>query len=332
MYYKNIRFAENNRYVFEASLANSMRLQLFSINEYERFSEQDLDTILSAMAERKYEVSLKDLDQILGKAEETLIQTVARFSKNPLLEEYFRLPYDFFNLKTLFKGWLKEEEFEKLKLYPYGVLSRERLERLYRNEEAGVLPPALQQAIKKFNEKISTRSPFEVDTLWDGFLHEFYLRQSGKLKNDFMTKFHSLKIDLKNLMNLFRLKSFDKDYKVFDRIFIPGGKLDIYTLSDLFKEDLEIIIGKLAYLDYAENLKRGLEHYRKENTLSDMERELENYVLEFLELAGNRIFGYEVIVAYYWLKKNEIDNLRLLVTAKANSISKELILSRLRIR
>jgi len=43
---------------------------------------------------------------------------------------------------------------------------------------------------------------------------------------------------------------------------------------------------------------------------------------EYLSLASNRIFGYDIIFAYFWRKKREIEKVRLLLAAKTNNMSK----------
>lgn len=331
MFYKQIQFKEDSRYIFEASLANNMRLRLLSEADFDKLLDTDIDGIFSVLAEKKYDISNKEQEVVLNKAEDSLLQTVLQFSKNETLKEYFILPRDFFNLKLLYKGWLKEEKYENLKFLKNGLLSEEQLRALYNGESTEVLHPILAGAIKQFDNEISEQSPFEIDILWDKYLHQFYLSQSNALDNDFMQKLHSLKIDLANILNLFRLKAFDKDYKVYQKVFIEGGQSSLYDFSDLYKEDMDIIVGKLSYLDYAESLKKGLEGYRKTSFLTEMEKELENYFLNYLNHAANRIFNFEVIVAYYWLKKNEINNLRLLLTAKSNAIDKNWILDRLRV-
>ncbi|HCL56798.1 MAG TPA: hypothetical protein DHW82_07300 [Spirochaetia bacterium] len=331
MFYKSIQFKEDSRYIFAASLANAMRLRICTYPEYERLLESDVETLLSFLAEKDYDTSLKDTEMILQKSEEKLLSNVIQFCKeNAELKEYFLFPYDLFNLKTLFKGFLKEEKFEKLSLYHFGTLTLEQLRKFYDGEEMGQVSPVLKEFMKRFNDEIEDRTPFDIDVLWDKYLHQFYLNQAKKLNNDFLLKIHSLKIDLTNILNLFRLKSFDKEYKVYQKVFIKGGKLDLYTLSDLYKEDMDIIHGKLVYLDYSEEMKKGIEGFKKENSLSVMEKELEDFHSEYIGQAFNRIFGYEGIIAYYWKKMAEINNLRLITTAKSNSIQKEWILSRLR--
>lgn len=331
MFYKNITFQEKNEYVFEASLANAMRLKLFSFHDYERLLDSEIEQVINLLGEKKYDISVKNSQEILFKEEHNLMKQILKLVKDQELKEYFSLPFDFFNLKYLYKGKMKEENFEGLKLSSYGVLDKEKLKKLYQGEEIGDLPPVLAQAMKNFNQDLSSKSPFESDLLWDKYLHQFYLDQSQKLKSDYLFKIHSLKIDLLNILNLFRIKSFDKEYKVYEKTFIKGGQLELYVLSDLYKEDSDVIAAKLDYLDYAEKIKKGLEGYKKTGSYSDLEKELEEYFLYYLSQGANRFFGYEGIIAYYWLKANELSNLHLLLTAKENSIQKEWILQRIRV-
>ncbi len=331
MFYKNIQFKEDSNYVFEASRVNALRLNLFSLNDYERMLDNDMDYIFSSLNEKNYDISDKNFELVTKKAEEKLLKLLMEFSKNEDFVEYFRLPYDFFNLKTMYKGWLKEEGFENLKLVSFGLLSSEKLKKFYEGEEVGVIHPALAKSLKDFENDIVEQTPFEIDVLWDKYLHRFFVFQAKKIGSDFLTKIHSLKIDILNVNNLLRFKSFDKDYKAYKHIFIEGGgQLSLYDLSDLYKEEPEIIIGKMNYLDYYEALKKGLDEFKKAENLSGLEIELEKFFASYVAQAGNKIFGFEILFAYFWLKMNEIANIRLLLTAKENNIQKDWILKRLR--
>ena len=331
MFYKKIDFKEDSRYIFEASLANNMRLHLFTLSDYERMLDMDIDGIYSLLNEKRFDISIKKIDDVINKSKRALLDVVLKFSKEEALREYFIFPFDFINLKTIYKGWLKEEKFENLKFISNGSIQIEKLNALYEGEETGVLHEVFAKSLKKFDNDIKDRTPFEVDIIWDKYLHQFYLEKSKELENDFMIKVHSLRIDLKNMLNLFRLKSFDKDYRTYERCFIPGGQLSLYSLSGLYKEEMDVIIGKLSYLDYHNEMKKGLDDFRRNENLSGLERELEKFLMKYINQAANRIFNFDVIVAYYWLKEIEINNLRLLLTAKTNSIDKNWILSKLRV-
>ena len=332
MFYKSVAFKEDASYIFEASRANSLRLKLFSSQDYERLVDNDLEFIYSSLNERSYDTGERSPELLLDKAQRTLQEQILSFAQGKeALRLYFQLPRDFFNLKVLHKGWLKEEKFENLKFLDQGTVTQEKLKKLFDGEEAGVLHPVLSAALKRFSSDIDDRTPFTVDILWDRYLHEFYLAQARLLDSDFLFKVHSLKVDLLNILNLFRLKTFDKDYKTYQKVFISGGQLSLYVLSDLYKEDMDIIAAKLSYLDYASQIKKGVDFYRKNENLSEMEKELDEFFYRFLNQGANKIFGFEVLFTYYWLKQNEINNLRLIFAAKLNDIERDWILGRLRV-
>lgn len=330
MFYKSVSFRENAPSIFEPSLCVLKSLKLFDRAGYEKMLDSDHDGLLTILSDHQYDTRLPQTDEILRKAERELLKQIVSLSKNPLLKEYYFLPYDFFNLKLIYKGLLKREAFGNLKFGLTGTVSSVQLKKIYEGGVANLCLPLIQ-SISLFNREISEQTPFEVSALWDKYLLSYLAHQSKKIGYDFFIKLHSLEIDLSNLLTLFRLKTFDKGLKTFEKLFIPGGKLLLPSLQDLFKEEADIISDKLSYLDYGAALKQGVEGLKKYGHLTEMEKSFKKYYFQFLRKASFCFFGIEGIISYYWLKRNEISNLRLILTAKQNNIQKDWVLNNLRI-
>jgi len=321
MYY-NLKFKEDLNYVFEASLVNMLMYKLLTNEEYSRLVEtENIENIYSSLGERGYNTSSKEID--FFKEESNLLSNIIKFSKNEVLTEYYRIQYDIFNLKTVYKALLKGEPFESLRLYSNGTLSSEALRLIYNDEYKSYLHPDLMEGVKYFEKNLQDNTPFDIDITWDKYLNIFFLKKSKELDNDFMTKFHQLKIEIQNIMTLFRLKMFNKDYKTLQKSLIPSEKDYSYLFLKLYKEDLDIIVSKLSFLDISSYLRRGYEEYKRKGSLTFLENQLYSLLYdEYLSLASNRIFGYDIIFAYFWRKKREIEKVRLLLAAKTNNMSK----------
>ena len=91
MFYKNITFQERNEYVFEASLANAMRLKLFSFHDYERLLDSEIEQVINLLGEKKYDISVKNSEEILFKEENNLMKQVFKLLRSRF-KEYFSLP------------------------------------------------------------------------------------------------------------------------------------------------------------------------------------------------------------------------------------------------
>ncbi|HOJ50232.1 MAG TPA: V-type ATPase subunit [Spirochaetota bacterium] len=328
MYY-NVKFSQTNDYIFEASLVNMRMYNLIGSEDYNRLLESDnIDNILSSLSDRGYNVSSRNIDFITE--ESKLLNDVIKFSKNKIFTEYYRIQYDILNLKTIYKALLKNEPFENLAFYNGGILKNDDLKMIYSDEYKRVLHPDIEAGIKFFEKNIVDNTPFDVDVTWDKYLNLFFIKKARELNNDFIIKFHNIKADINNILSLFRLKSFNKDYKVFQKTLMPSANDYSYILLKLYKEDLDIIVAKLSFLDIAPYIKKGYEEYRRRGSLTFLENSLYDFLYnEYLGFASNRIFGPEIIFSYFWRKKREIEKVRLLLSAKINNVSK-LFLEKLR--
>ena len=157
------------------------------------------------------------------------------------------------------------------------------------------------------------------------------MRELAKeLDDTFASKYVSASIDLTNLKTLLRVKKQNKDRDFLLSLVIEGGSIDKDVLVALLSDSVENIASKLAYTDYEEVLKLGVEDFAQTGSAGLLEKLVDNYIMDLMKSAKMIPFGGEPLLAYIYAKETEIKVIRIIMVGKLNNIAGEVIRERLR--
>lgn len=333
----------NANFSFESLKIKHKIHQLISKEEFSRLfdlAEEDLCKFLENRG--FYGEMTQDIDALFMNLKNTLMKEVRLSSRKIageektsshsfLLEEYFCIPYDFINLKMIYKGKKSNFTFDQLNMKNFGLLSKEQLENLYKNKSLGFFPKTLKKFITQYmNTVIEDFTALEIDQLWDIYLHEFYIEILDQLKSDFLSHLFQLHVDIKNILTFLRFKDKGKDLQKWKSLYLKGGNIHLISISKIYKENIDDIIEYFHYLPFFSELKMGLENYKETQNLSEMEKLLSEYLLRNIKCSILLLEPKELIIAYYWMKLSQINNLRILFVSQKNHMSKDWALNQMR--
>jgi len=94
--------------------------------------------------------------------------------------------------------------------------------------------------------------------------------------------------------------------------------------------NLDQLVNKYRYSDYAAVVVRGIEEYQKSGSLHVLEREIDDHLLQLVKKAKYQVMGLEPLLGFAIAKECEIKNLRLVLTGKLMQLEPEVIRERLR--
>ncbi len=338
MYFNGINFKDNSDYSFACAKIRALENKLLTRNDFIRIMDLDNEQILQYLIDHNYYVEGIDPDnvnflQVFSNEWKNVVELVTEMLENEMLNKAVRIKYDFLNLKILVKTSIQNEEdrqnIEDIKLFKVTTVPEEELKEIFFEGNFDRLPEYLRHEIKVF-EQIEKISPSMVDIILDKSMYSKLLDFAKKAQSEFLFQYFQRMIDLKNILNLFRLKSLNKEFKDYQLIVMQGGLLDISTLSKLYAESIDMIVNRLHYLDYYNELKAGYDYFEQTKSLSEMERLFDNWLINFIKTAKMVSFGPEAIIGYYFAKENELKNLRIILTGKENNLDKDMVTERLR--
>ncbi|MBB6632192.1 V-type ATP synthase subunit C [Clostridium algidicarnis] len=238
--------------------------------------------------------------------------------------------YNYHNIKVLIKGKILEKDFSNM-IIPIGTVDINKLIYALDNEYYRDLNPIMRKAIEEALEDFSTsKDPQKIDIILDKYLFIHQLSLNEQIDDKFLDRYLRYLIDLTNIKTLLRVKKQDNTRDFLNSLIIQGGYVDRDKLNSLYNDSVENIPGKLAFTDYSEILKFGIEDYVKTGSINLFEKLSEDFIMNYMKKAKYITFGLEPLIAYIYAKENEIKLIRIIMVGKLNNIQSEVIRERLR--
>lgn len=155
-------------------------------------------------------------------------------------------------------------------------------------------------------------------------------------QSEFLSDYLKGVIDMHNIKTFLRLYLLKEAGEKLEQALTLEGFLRKKELLLLYSQDITAFLNKLEYvpkrslrLDYAYFLREAIERIIKEKSFISLEKAIQDFLIESLRPAKYMHFGPEPILAYYLARLNEINLIRMIILAKFNDVSREVIRERL---
>jgi V/A-type H+-transporting ATPase subunit C len=335
---KDMGVSTNIKYAYIVARVRAMKSKLIPREMYPKFLNMEIPEITRYIEESEYK---KDVDE-LGKKykgidliEHALNQNLATtFRKlievsqdeaNFLITEYLR-SWDIWNIKTIIRGTFSgasEEEILEDVVSAGQLRYRDIVEIVKIGNVEGVIAAFAKtpyySVLKEYKGDLA-----EIENNLDKWYYSNLMKAVNETGNKLFLKSVGTRIDLKNLKMLFRMKRAGMERDAILKHIIPGGR-------ELRETDLN----RLAALPLNEFV-RALEDYSYWKAIADVSGDLrsliniENHFYKYsLEYISQISYYYPLsilpVLDYILSKKNEVDNLRIIVRGKEKNLPEEII-------
>jgi len=143
-------------------------------------------------------------------------------------------------------------------------------------------------------------------------------------------------IDMHNIKTFLRLYVLKEPQEKLKNLLICDGFIRREDFLKIYGQDLSVFLKCLEYihahnqiLDYAAFLREPIQKVQQENSFVALEKAICDFLIQVLRGAKYLSFGPEPVLAYYFAKVNEINLIRMIILAKLNNASVDLIKARL---
>ena len=264
------------------------------------------------------------------------ILDIAPGALKSLTASYLR-KWDIQNVLTILRGKVQGVKSGRIKevLIPAGELDRSVLDRLLLEET----PERIADALKSYRihsviarELSGAMEAGSFDRMENELYKQFYegiLKEArGGLKGgEYFLEYVRLEIDIKNMINLFRLMGREAAGDV-SMVLIPGGGM--YKMDDLMRmtgiRDLKELVTALAERTTLEPLLEVLQDLKKERSIREIEILLTRFQLAQMERLSKRYpFSIYPVLTYLESKRIEVYNLRAIARGKERDLPADLI-------
>ena len=272
----------------------------------------------------------EDYELILGGELKRLFTVMYDISPVKSLVDLMSIKYDYQNIKVILKGMFLKKDLSYL-LIPVGTIDSHELKTIIENGNLSDLPHLMREAVEEAKADFeNTNDPQIVDIILDRYMFKSLVEIKKEINDNFVDKYVDALIDSTNLKTLLRVKKQNKGREFFASVIIEGGSIDKDKLMGMLNDAAENISTKLAYTNYADFVRSGIEYYTKTGSVSLLEKLADNYVMDMMKDAKIIPFGVEPLLAYIYAKETEIKIIRIIMVGKLNNISAEVVRERLR--
>ena len=272
----------------------------------------------------------EDYEVILGGELKRLFAVMYDISPVKSLVDLMSVKYDYQNIKVILKGMFLKKDLSYL-LIPVGTMDSNELKHKIENDNLSELPHLMREGIEEAKADFeNTKDPQMVDVILDRYMFKSLVEIKKEINDNFVNKYVDALIDSTNLKTLLRVKKQNKGREFFASVIIEGGSIDKDKLMGMLNDSPENIASKLAFTNYADFIRNGIEYYTKTGSVSLLEKLSDNYVMDMMKDAKIIPFGVEPLLAYIYAKETEIKIIRIVMVGKLNNISAEVVRERLR--
>lgn len=272
----------------------------------------------------------EDYELILSEELKRLFNVMYDISPVKSLVDLMSTKYDYQNIKVILKGMFLKEDLSYLLIH-VGSVEVSKLKYSTENIHLSNLLPIMREAIEEAMSSFeNTNDPQMVDIILDNYMFKALIHIKNEIKDTFIDKYVVALIDSTNLKTLLRVKKQNKGRGFFASVIIEGGSIDKDRLLGMQNDAASNIATKLSFSNYAEFIKIGIEDYTKTNSVSLLEKLVDNFIMDMMKNAKIIPFGVEPLLAYIYAKETEIKIIRIIMALKLNNISSEIVRERLR--
>lgn len=269
------------------------------------------------------EITPENLDEVLKmNLENARAEAIWASPKDNALN-IFLYKNDFHNLKAVLKSISSgNKNQERFLLTPTNVDSKQITEAVA-NVDFSILPEYLKGAGERAFDILNRLNDGALaDSLIDKACMDYMLKEAKKTKNEFLIGL----VRIENTMS--DLKIAERSAKMMkDRNFLESALSDE---SDIDKEGLILASISNSVSEFLEKSGKKELSVALSKGLHEFEKFADNSINEYIKRAKLVTFGIEPVIAYIHTKQQEAGLIRVILSAKQNSISEEEIRARLR--
>ncbi|MDD2446481.1 MAG: V-type ATP synthase subunit C [Tissierellia bacterium] len=297
---------------------------------------KDIDDALKVLNETEYSNSFSglsdanDYEKVLSNELVRIYDLMRDVSADPVVVDLLALKYDYHNLKVL----VKENEYNKDFSHLYvsvGSVDYKKIKQAYIEQDFDEIPIEFETAINAaVTDLQETKDPQKIDLIFDKYYFEHLYNMANETKVELFINYVKDLIDFTNVKSAIRLKKQNKEFKFYNDVILENGNIEKEEILSTFSDSIDDMINRFKNTKISASLIMGLDSYKETGRLSDFEKYMDDYLMELNKESKQINFGPEPIFSYIIAKETEIKTLRIILVAKLNNLSPEVIREKVR--
>jgi len=328
------------RYTFQTAQVRALETQMLTkATLLDMANAENFEQTADLLTATEYALShggknFAEVENILRLRRTEVRELFADLMIDKSIVELFRTRDDFANLRLALRRTLTERPLGT-DYSNEGNVSPEIFEQVFEEENYELFPDYMQQAVDQAvlayyqNRDPALREQKDIrriDYAIDRFQAEYNLKKARRLRSSFLLGLFKIQIDLTNIRTMLRLKFTESEQR---NLFIKGGFIELERLTKGLDIDYAALGSLFFVLPYHRVVESGANYLMSDKSFLTAERQCEEFLNGFLKTTIQITAGPQPIIAFLLMKESEIRTVRLILTAKKNSLDTKLILDRL---
>ena len=313
-----------------------LETKLFTKQRLERLVQaDDLAEQVGILAETDYGEffenvhTAEDIEEALNKYLAKVYDFLEEVIKKKEIIQFFRLKYDYHNLKVLLKTKYLGKDAERIWSH-LGLLDVALAKEAIGQEAPENLPEPYSFDVRRGMEGFEkTKDSQEIDIALDRGLYQRWYKLALSLQNRYLIDFAAASIDLANLRTFLRAKNLGRRVEFVTGALFDHGLIEKESLISLYTRPLNDLVGELSNTVYGPIISFVVQGKDKVD-LGRLDKAAENLLLWYAKKAKLIAVGPEPLAGYILAKENEANAVRIVLTGKLNGLPREVVEERIR--
>jgi len=320
------------RYTYETAVVRALEIQLLSKAELvDLANAADFKSAVEQLASTAYALppganSIAAMEDMLGQRRSQVRQLFSQLCIDKEIAALFRTRDDFANLRLAMRRNLTQRPVGT-GYSDEGNFSPQGFTEVFEQDNYELLPDYMQQATEQavvaYYQKKDIR---QIDYAIDAVQAQYNLRKARELESIFLLGLFKIQIDLTNVRTMVRLKFTQSQQR---NVFLDGGFVQTELFEQAVEAGYEAVPAVFYSTPYYGTVDAGVGYLLSNNSFLGLEQQCQQHLHGFLATTIRITAGFQPVIAYLLNSEQEIRTVRLILTAKKNSLDTKLILDRL---
>lgn len=242
----------------------------------------------------------------------------------------FRYPVDGHNLKVMIKDKAADGDYSGI-YKSGGIVDISVMKTEMDSGEFDQMPGILGEAGVEARDALAkTGNPQTVDLMIDKAVISLMNEKAEAIDSDALSEYVKAKIDLMNIKSALRLLKMKKDTHNASKAFAEGGSFSVRELEEAYAFGFDGIKALTEKTAQSERIPEAVAQIKQGSSIGVFEQQADGCFRDLFEKARVIPFGIEPVIAFLYLKEQEIRACRLVLVSKLFDIPKDIITERLR--
>ena len=317
------------QYIYQAMSVHLLEREMLNKKDIERLAAaDDIYTAYSILGEKGWNTagySVSDADGLLTDQENRTWELAESLMGDLTPFNVLRCANDYHNLKAAVKLVYSDGGIDPERCFIKGIIDPDVLFSAAKNHDFSALPPDMGLAGKQAYETLAhTGNGQYSDMIIDSAALIAIDNACKETRSSLLKEYARLTVDCANIKSAVRCCIMRKQREFTERAVASAGTLDAESLIRAAADGMEAIysyLSRTVYSDAVHELKLGI---------SAFERWCDNQIIEAIRPQRYEFYTIDPIAAYILARMTEIRSVKLILSAKVNALSMDIITERLR--